>query len=75
MPVVVPVSDDRWGEVGKAVVVGDDSLALADLEAFCDGKLARFKIPKHLAFVDELPTSGPSKIDGQAVEARFGDAE
>jgi fatty-acyl-CoA synthase len=36
--------------------------------------LARFKVPKHLAFVDELPTSGPSKIDRQAVEGRFGDA-
>ncbi|WP_227134163.1 AMP-binding protein [Halorubellus salinus] len=73
--VVVPVSDDTWGEVGKAVVVGDESLSLADLEAFCDGKLARFKIPKHLAFVDEMPTSGPSKIDRGAVEARFGDGE
>ena len=73
--VVVPVSDDRWGEVGKAVIVGDETLALADLAAFCDGTLARFKIPKHLAFVDEMPTSGPSKIDRQAVEERFGDAE
>jgi fatty-acyl-CoA synthase len=71
--VVVPVSDDTWGEVGKAVVEGDETLALDDLEAFCDGKLARFKIPKHLAFVDEIPTSGPSKIDRQAVEERFGE--
>ena len=71
--VVVPVSDDTWGEVGKAVVEGDETLELADLEAFCEGTLARFKIPKHLAFVDEMPTSGPSKIDRQAVEERFGD--
>jgi fatty-acyl-CoA synthase len=71
--VVVPVSDDTWGEVGKAVVEGDETLELDDLEAFCDGKLARFKIPKGLAFVDEMPTSGPSKIDRQAVEERFGD--
>jgi fatty-acyl-CoA synthase len=70
--VVIPVPDDQWGEVGKAVVVGDDGLTLADVEAHCDGKLARFKIPKELAFVDELPTSGPSKIDREAVKARFG---
>jgi fatty-acyl-CoA synthase len=70
--VVVPVGDDTWGEVGKAVVVGDETLTLEEIETFCDGKLARFKIPKGLAFVDELPTSGPSKIDRQAVEARFG---
>ncbi|WP_323677454.1 AMP-binding protein [Halorubellus sp. PRR65] len=73
--VVVPVSDDTWGEVGKAVVEGDDSLTLDDLDAFCDGQLARFKVPKGLAFVDEMPTSGPSKIDRQAVEERFGDGE
>ncbi|MFC6952578.1 AMP-binding protein [Halorubellus litoreus] len=72
--VVIPVPDDTWGEVGKAVVVGDETLDLAAVEAFCDGKLARFKIPKHLAFVDEMPTSGPSKIDRGAVEERFGGA-
>ena len=70
--VVVPVPDDRWGEVGKAVVEGDESLTLEELRTFLDGKLARFKIPRHLAFVEAMPTSGPSKIDRQAVELRFG---
>jgi fatty-acyl-CoA synthase len=70
--VVVPVPDERWGQVGKAVVEGDDSLTLSELRAFLDGRLARFKQPRHLAFVDELPTSGPSKIDREAVEERFG---
>ncbi len=70
--VVVPVADDQWGEVGKAVVEGDDALTLADIEAFCAGQLARYKIPKHVAFVDEMPTSGPEKVDRQAVAERFG---
>ena len=71
--VVVPVADDQWGEVGTAVVEGDDALALADIEAFCDGRLAGYKVPKHLSIVDELPTSGPEKIDRQTVRERFGD--
>jgi fatty-acyl-CoA synthase len=70
--VVVPVPDEQWGQVGKAVVEGDESLTLEDLTGFLDGKLARFKRPRHLAFVDELPTSGPEKIDRTAVEERFG---
>ncbi|WP_135827951.1 AMP-binding protein [Halorussus halobius] len=70
--VVVPVPDDQWGQVGKAVVQGDESLTLEDLTSFLDGKLARFKHPRKLAFVDEMPTSGPSKIDRQAVEREFG---
>ncbi|MFC4449362.1 AMP-binding protein [Halorussus aquaticus] len=72
--VVVPVPDDQWGQVGKAVVQGDESLTLEELTEFLDGRLARFKRPRHLAFVDEMPTSGPQKIDRQAVEERFGEA-
>jgi len=70
--VVVPVPDEQWGEVGNAVVEGDESLTLADVEAFCAGRLARYKIPEYLDFVDEMPTSGPEKIDRQAVADRFG---
>jgi fatty-acyl-CoA synthase len=70
--VVVPVPDDTWGEVGKAVVEGDESLTLEELQAFMEDRIAGFKIPKHLDFVDEMPTSGPSKIDRQAIEEEFG---
>ncbi|MDS0258604.1 AMP-binding protein [Haloarcula sp. S1CR25-12] len=71
--VVVPVPDDQWGEVGKAVLEGDESLTLADVESFCDGRLAPYKVPKHIAFVESMPTSGPEKIDRQAVADRFGE--
>jgi fatty-acyl-CoA synthase len=74
--VVVPVPDEQWGQVGKAVVEasdGGESLTVSDLSEFLDGKLARFKHPKHLAFIDEMPTSGPSKIDREAVADKFGE--
>ncbi|WP_435365464.1 AMP-binding protein [Haloarchaeobius sp. DYHT-AS-18] len=70
--VVIPVPDEQWGQVGKAVVEGDASLTLEELTDFLAGKLARFKRPRHLDFVDEMPTSGPSKIDREAVKQRFG---
>jgi len=72
--VVVPVPDEQWGQVGKAVVEGDAALTLSDLADFLDGRLAGYKHPKQLLVVEELPTSGPSKIDRAAVEARFGAA-
>jgi fatty-acyl-CoA synthase len=72
---VIPIPDDTWGEVGKAVVVGDESLTLSELTEFLDGRLASFKHPKSLAFVDEMPTSGPSKIDRSAVDERFGESQ
>ena len=84
--VVVPVPDDQWEQVGKAVVEpaegaipegwgpGDDPdpLTVGELAGFLDGRLARYKHPHHLAFVAEIPTSGPSKIDREAVAAEFG---
>jgi len=72
--VVVGVPDERWGTVGKAVIepATDEPVTLAELESFLDGRLARFKIPKELTVVDELPTAGPAKVDRAAVEERFG---
>jgi fatty-acyl-CoA synthase len=71
--VVVPILDDQWGQVGKAVIQGDESLTLDELTEFLEGKLARFKRPRELAFVDEMPMSGPSKIDREAVKRKFGE--
>lgn len=70
--VVIGVPDDTWGTVGKAVVQGDESLTLEALRAFLEDRLASFKHPRHLAFVQEMPMSGPSKIDREAVAERFG---
>lgn len=73
---VIGVPDERWGEVGAAIVVARDGTqpALDDVAAFLDGRLARFKIPKHLHLVDELPRSGPGKIAKPALRARFAPA-
>ncbi|AGN01281.1 acyl-CoA synthetase (AMP-forming)/AMP-acid ligase II [Salinarchaeum sp. Harcht-Bsk1] len=75
--IVIGIDDETWGTVGKAVVepaagVDGEPFDLAALEAFLEDRLARFEVPRALAFVEELPTSGPSKIDRQAVEERFG---
>ena len=70
--VVVPVPDEDWGQVGKAVVEGDPELSLAQLRSEMDGRLARYKLPKALTIVDEIPTSGVEKIDRTAVAKQFG---
>jgi fatty-acyl-CoA synthase len=46
---VVPVPDERMGEIGVACVVLRDApmTSPAELTAFCAAKLARFKIPRH----------------------------
>ncbi|MFB6153171.1 MAG: AMP-binding protein [Halodesulfurarchaeum sp.] len=71
--VIIPIPDDRWGQVGKAVVEGDPDLTLEELHDFLEGRLATFKWPRELAFIDEMPMSGPSKIDREAVAEAYGE--
>lgn len=61
---VVPVPDEEWGEVGKAVVVTVDGASLdADaVRSFCRERLAGYKVPKSMTFVDELPRNAAGKV-------------
>jgi fatty-acyl-CoA synthase len=59
---VVGVADERWGEVGVAFVVRAGAVSEEELVDFVRGRLARFKAPKAIRFVDELPRSGIGKV-------------
>jgi fatty-acyl-CoA synthase len=61
---VIGVPDERWGEVGRAVVVlrAGTSLDPAALLAFLDGKIARYKIPKSVVFAESLPRTASGKV-------------
>ncbi|MEM9896416.1 MAG: AMP-dependent synthetase, partial [Bacteroidota bacterium] len=61
---VIGVSDDRWGEVGKAIVVtSGDNISAKEILDFCDGNLARFKIPKYVHQVEDIPKTESGKVD------------
>jgi len=63
---VFAVPDERLGEVPAAIVYAenDRSLGREDVLRFLEGRLASFKHPAHLRFVDEpLPKLGTGKID------------
>jgi fatty-acyl-CoA synthase len=59
---VVAVSDERWGEVGIAFVVAAGNVSEEELVDFLRGRLARFKAPKSVRFVDALPRSAMGKV-------------
>ncbi len=61
---VVGVEDEKWGEVGKAFIVLKQGQVMDEdaVLKYLDGKLARFKIPKHYEFREELPKSAAGKI-------------
>lgn len=57
---VVPVSDEKWGQVPALFVSG--SAKEQDLRAFMDEHLAKYKIPKQIKFMDSLPKNASGKI-------------
>jgi fatty-acyl-CoA synthase len=61
---VVGVPDERWGESGVAwVVVGRGRVTdAAELIEFARASLARFKVPREVHLVDELPRSTAGKV-------------
>jgi fatty-acyl-CoA synthase len=61
---VIGVPDDRWGETGKAVVVvkPGESLDEETIINHCLKNLAKFKIPKTVFFVNELPRTATGKV-------------
>ncbi len=62
---LIGVPDERWGEVGRAIVVlaPGRSLALVELHEFLADRLARYKLPKSLVIIDALPRTAAGKID------------
>ena len=62
---VFGVADDILGEAIKAVIVPKEFCKLSDDEVrrFCRVKLAEFKIPKQIEFIDSLPKYQSGKID------------
>ncbi|MDQ8757595.1 FadD3 family acyl-CoA ligase [Sphingosinicella sp. LHD-64] len=61
---VAGVPDERMGEVGKAYVVRkqDHVLEAEELIAWSRERMANFKVPRHVAFVPELPTNATGKV-------------
>jgi len=61
---VIGQTSERWGESPFAVVVtkGNEALTESDILQFCDGKLARFKLPKGAVFTDTIPRNPSGKV-------------
>ncbi len=70
---VIGVPDPKWNEVGKAIVAlkPDAKLALDELQAFCQSKLAGYKIPKSLAFIDALPRNSLGKVSRGELKTKY----
>lgn len=71
---VVGREDPIWEEVPFGVVETRSGAEVEseELRAFCEERLARFKVPRGFAFVDELPRTPIGKPDRALLRERFG---
>lgn len=70
----IGIPDERFGEAVMAVVVvrPGESLSEQELIDYCSRHLGRFKVPKRVEFVEELPKSAVGKVLRRELRVRFG---
>jgi fatty-acyl-CoA synthase len=61
---VYGIPDERLGEeIAAAIKLKQGETASAEeIREFCEGRIARFKIPRHVRFVDEFPMTASGKV-------------
>ena len=69
---VIGLPDDRWIEAVTAVVVPRGEVTEAQLIDHAREKLAHFKAPKRVVFVEKLPRNASGKILKRELRERFG---
>lgn len=69
---VIGHNDEKWGETVRAVIVAAQAdLTEDDIMEHCQGKLSRYKQPRMVSFVDELPRNASGKVLKRNLRERF----
>jgi fatty-acyl-CoA synthase len=72
---VIGLPDEKWGERVTAIVVTDTALSPDDVITHCRGRLAAYKCPRAVEFVQEIPRNATGKILKRTLRAGYGTAE
>jgi O-succinylbenzoic acid--CoA ligase len=70
---VIGVEDEKWGQVPVAFVVAEDNASVTEGEllAYCGKKLAKYKVPKSVIFIDRLPRNAAKKLLRRQLRDQF----
>jgi fatty-acyl-CoA synthase len=74
---VIAVPDERWDERPLVCVVPAPGATLSaeDLEAFLDGKVARWWLPERWSFIESVPKTSVGKFDKKVLRAQYSKGE
>lgn len=59
---VIGIDDEKWGQVPYAFIVSNRTISHDQLLMYCQNHLARYKVPKGITFLDELPRNASNKL-------------
>jgi fatty-acyl-CoA synthase len=70
---VIGIKDQKWGEVGRAVVVLKPGQTLTETAVldYLKGKLAKYKVPRSVVFADPLPRNAAGKVLKNVLREKF----
>jgi fatty-acyl-CoA synthase len=70
---VIGLADEKWGEVGRAIVVTKPGKSATEDEILghCKDHLAKYKVPKSVVFVDAMPISAAGKILKRELKEKY----
>ncbi len=70
---IIGVPDEKWGEAGMAFIVPAQGETVVEEEVleYLEGKVAKFKYPKHIKFMDDLPLTPTMKVKKAVLKEKF----
>ena len=70
---VIPVPDEKWGEVPKALVVPKPGSKISETELleFCRSRIAHYKCPRSIEFLETLPKTATGKVLKKGLRQKY----
>lgn len=72
---VFGIDDDEWGEKVVAAVVSGFEVDASELAHWAEGQIGRFKLPRDVLHLHEMPVTGSGKVDRTEVKKMWGHFE
>ncbi|HEV7718409.1 MAG TPA: class I adenylate-forming enzyme family protein, partial [Arsenicitalea sp.] len=69
---IVAVSDDKWDQVGAAIICASGPFDTADIVAHCKAQMATYKVPRYVVARDEpLPRNASGKVLRRVLQPEY----
>lgn len=71
---IICVPDETWGEAGMVFIVPQKghTVTIEEIHTFLEGKAAKYKFPKYIQILEELPMTASGKIKKSDLKAKYG---